>query len=84
MNFFRIYYNPYPITALPTKHSVRSYSDSESAFPNTATFLTPIQYKVPDVFILAIAFLYSATPIVPYSANPLLQHSRTPPWTSSI
>src|SRR6202167_3321143 len=54
--FFCTYYNSDPSTVLPMKHLVHSYSDSVSAFSDTATLLIPIWYNVPDFIILATAF----------------------------
>ena len=69
MTFFCNYYNPDLSTALLTKHSVHTYSDSVSAFSNTATLLTLIRYNVPDCIILATAFTHAATPTVLDSAT---------------
>jgi hypothetical protein len=69
MTFFCTYYNPNPSTTLPTKHLMHNYSNSVSAFSNTATLLTPIQYNVPDCIILATAFMHAVTLTVPDSAT---------------
>ena len=73
MIFFHTYYNSDPSTTLPMKHSVHNYSDLVSAFSDTATLLTPIQYNVPNYIILATAFMHV-----------LLQQFQTLPPTSSI
>ena len=79
MIFFCTYYNSDLITALPMKHSVHSYSDSASAFFDTATLLIPIWYNVPDFIILATAFATLLTltqyPLFRYTATFL-----TPNW----
>ena len=69
MIFFHTYYNPDLSTTLPMKHSVHNYSDLVSAFSDTATLLTPIQYNVLNSIILATAFMHAATPTVPDSAT---------------
>ena len=73
MIFFHTYYNSDSSTTLPMKYSVHDYSDLVSAFSDTATLLTPIQYNVPNYIILATAFMHA-----------LLQQSQTLPPTSSI
>jgi len=69
MIFFHTYYNSDLSTTLPMKHSVHNYSDLVSAFSDTATLLTPIQYNVLNSIILATAFMHAATPTVPDSAT---------------
>ena len=79
MIFFRTYYSSDPSTALPMKHSVHSYSDSVSAFSDTATLLIPIWYNVPDFIILATAFATLLTP----TQYPLFRYTATfltPNW----
>ena len=71
--FFCTYYNSDPSTALPMKHSVHSYSDSVSAFSDTATLLIPIWYNVPDFIILATAFATLLTP----TRYPLFRYTAT-------
>ena len=69
MIFFHTYYNSDLSTTLPMKHSVHNYSDLVSAFSDTATLLTSIQYNVLNYIILATAFMHAATPTVPDSAT---------------
>jgi hypothetical protein len=75
MIFFHTYYNSDPSTTLPMKHSVHNYSDLVSAFSDTATLLTLIQYNVLNYIILVIlatAFMHATTPTVPDSATDFL------------
>ena len=65
----RTYYNSEHSTMLPTRYSVCSYAVSESAFSDTAMFLTPFRFKVPSSIVLATASTYATTPTIPDPAT---------------